>query len=135
MSNEKESVTESTSSDEAVEEASESIELAETQEVDVETFPVEVQDAGVVVLTWLMTYGAGKLFAKLDMSHMRKALPAVAVVFAVGLSAGFESLSGNALNFSSVVTALGAAGVAVLGHSQVREIFKAMEKGSLQPEE
>jgi len=89
---------------------------------------IDGTDPLVVVLTWALTFGVGKVFKGANLNKARHLLPMVAVLGAVALQAVIQASEGGALSLQSLGTALGAAGVAVLGHSQFSELKKAMSK-------
>jgi len=82
-------------------------------------------DPIVVLLAWALTYAAGRYAVP---KSLRGALPLVAVLGACALRAGGDALLGTPLDLETFLHAVGAAGVAVLGHSQFRELQKAIAK-------
>ena len=106
----------------------ESAEVVELQEEPSEAFEIGAEDPLVVILTWAFTFAAGKGFVRVNMEKFRKFLPAVAICSAVGIKAGFNALEGSAMTVEDFGAALGIAGLAVLGHSQLRELSKAFEE-------
>ena len=90
-------------------------------------FELDGADPLVIVITWALTLAAGKAMVKTGKENLRKALPMVAVLIAVALRAGFDSVQGSELNAEVLLHGLSAAAIAVLGHSQVREFIKARQ--------
>lgn len=85
-------------------------------------------DPLVVVITWCLTEAASRLMTKAQASRARHALPAFAVLAAIGARAAIDAVGGEPITFDAVLRGLGAAGVAALGHSQMREVSKARAK-------
>ena len=85
---------------------------------------VDATDPLVVALTWALTWGAGRWFSRRQFEQARQALPVIAVLCAVGLRAALDAAAGMPLSMDALLRALAAAGVAVLGHSQVRGVQK-----------
>jgi hypothetical protein len=75
-----------------------------------------------------MTSASAKVFARSKFQKARHLLPVVALLSAVALQAVIENFYGTGFNIESVGKALGAGGLAVLGHSQFREFKKAVAK-------
>ena len=89
---------------------------------------VDATDPVVVLIAWILTQIASHaLKGDERVERYRSLLPALAVVIAVGARAALDAASGEALTVESVLRALAAAGVAVLAHSQGREIMKQIE--------
>ena len=86
---------------------------------------VDATDPLVVAITWVLTQVAAKFLTAGKWERYRAALPTIALFIAVGARAALDALSGEALTGESLLRALGAAGVAVLAHSQGREVVKA----------
>lgn len=86
---------------------------------------VDATDPLVVGLTWALTWAAGRWAIP---ARYRGALPALAVLLAVAVRAGLDAAQGMPLTPETVARAVAAGGVAVMGHSQVREIQKALAK-------
>lgn len=84
------------------------------------TAAIDATDPMVVLLAWGLTYICGKASPK-----TRKVLPIVAVLVAVAVRSAMAAVEGEPLSMDVLMRALGAAGVAVLGHSQMREVAKA----------
>jgi hypothetical protein len=90
---------------------------------------IDGTDPLVVLLTWALTLVVGKLVKKGKFSKLRHMLPAFAVLGAVAIRAIIEASQGAELTVDTALRALAAGGVAVMGHSQIREIQKAMTSG------
>ena len=89
---------------------------------------VDGTDPLVVALTWGLTQVAAKFLSTEDRARFRSALPSIAVIIAVGSRAAIDTASGETLTTESLLRALAAAGVAVLAHSQGREVSKARSR-------
>lgn len=89
--------------------------------------PVQVDETDplVFLLAWGLTYAAGRL-CKGRTQKLRRALPAIAVMLAVVLRVLWAIWSNEGLSLATFLRAMGAAGTAVLCHSQLREILKAV---------
>ena len=79
----------------------------------------------MVVLTWALTYAAGRWLPWLQ-AH-RALLPTVAVLLAVAARAALDATSGQPITVETVARGLAAGATAVLAHSQVRELVKARQ--------
>lgn len=91
-------------------------------------------DPLVVVLTWGLV-AAVKRLAKKRYPKIRHILPFVAVLLAIGLRAAAETMQGADFSTATLLHGLSAAGLAVLLHSQIREVGKARQSksGSVDP--
>lgn len=88
---------------------------------------VDLSDPIVVVITWLLTWGASKLVkGQGEMDKFRHALPALAVLIALAVRVALDTAQGQTASVETLLRALAAAGVAVLGHSQLRGAQKAL---------
>lgn len=97
------------------------------------TTPVDASDPLVVVVSWVLTLVAGKLLNTTERRKFRKALPALAFLFAVAIRAGVDVAQGHPLDLQTLLRALAAGGIAVAGHSQFREVAKMLEAPPLDP--
>lgn len=88
--------------------------------------PFDGTDPVVVVLTWFLTMLLGKLITRFTLDQYRAALPFAAVVLATGIRVGIDAVMGDPLTWATLARALAAGGVAVLSHSQLREVMKAL---------
>lgn len=86
---------------------------------------VDVTDPIVVMTTWGLTWAIGRLLRESEADAARAYLPVVAVALAVVIRSLIDNLSGREINMDTLLRALAAAGVAVLTHSQFREVVKA----------
>lgn len=91
--------------------------------------PVDGTDPLVMALAWLITFGLHAVAKKYGAKNrvvrrMQHLMPVFAVVAAAGLRAAYGVAAGEPLTASTVLRAVAAGGVAVLGHSQGREILK-----------
>lgn len=90
-------------------------------------------EPAVAVATWLLLSVARSLLPNAD-AMLRRVAPMIAVLLAVGLQAGLAAASGGEVTFGTVLRGIVAGALAVLGHSQFREIVKAVqEKKSQDP--
>ena len=96
---------------------------------------LDSSDPVVVAFTWALTWAAGKLFVKAGLEKARKFLPGVAILAAIACRVVFDSMAGIDFSTDALLHALAAAGVAVLGHSQFREIVKLIAKNKAEPDE
>jgi len=85
---------------------------------------VDMTDPTVAALAWALTTGAGKIFNLTNKPHLRATLPVVAVLLAVGVRSGADLVSGGTFDFATLVRGVAAGAVAVVTHSQFRELFK-----------
>lgn len=95
--------------------------------------PVDSSDPTVAFLTWVLTWVAGRLVSGPKLQKLRHALPIAAVLIAIGLRAAIETSEGVELSLSTVLRGIAAGGAAVLGHSQLRELHKALAKPEVAP--
>lgn len=88
---------------------------------------IDETDPLVAALAWAITSVVSSFLKGERHAKMRRALPTVALVMAVGVRAAIDAFEGEPVSSETFVRALGAAGVAVLAHSQVREVSKARQ--------
>lgn len=88
---------------------------------------IDGTDPAVVALTWGLTQLAGLAGDRIS-EKTRHALPALAVVIAVGLRAGYTAVQGEPLTVDVFARGLAAGAVAVFLHSQVREVRKVRKR-------
>jgi hypothetical protein len=99
--------------------------MDEQQVATAEALGLDAGDPAVAVLTWALTEAARRLLTRAQAQRARHVLPVVAVLVAVAARAGWEAVQGAPLTLDVVLRGLGAAGIAALGHSQIREVEKA----------
>jgi hypothetical protein len=88
---------------------------------------VDGTDPLVVGIAWALTWALGRWAPGLR-DRYRGALPVVAVLLAVGARAALDAAAGDPLTLDTLARALAAGAVAGAGHSQVREVQKALVK-------
>jgi hypothetical protein len=88
---------------------------------------VTAGDPVVALITWALTYAVGRWCPARFKVQVRAILPAIAVLLAVAISAGAAQAQHQPLTIDVVLRGVGAAGAAVLGHSQLRELLKRLE--------
>jgi len=93
------------------------------------TIPFDGTDPLVAILAWGIMVLARR-YAPKRWGWLRKATPALAVLLAVFLRTALAAGQGEPLTVQVVLRALAAGAVAVWGHSQLREVVKAVEEGS-----
>lgn len=91
------------------------------------TAAMDAQDPFVIVLTWVLVWAVRK-WAKDRLPKVRHMLPFIAVLLAIAVRAAMEASAGLELSWATVGHGLAAAGVAVLTHSQGREIKKVQDR-------
>jgi len=84
-------------------------------------------DPLVVGLAWALTWALGRWAPGLR-DRYRGALPVVAVLLAVAARAALDGMAGDPLTLDTLARAVAAGAVAVAGHSQLRELQKALVK-------
>lgn len=84
----------------------------------------DAADPAVALLAWALTFAVGRWCPKGVRVQVRKVLPLVAVLLACAVSAGVAAVQGEPLTVAVLLRGLGAAGAAVLAHSQLREALK-----------
>lgn len=84
---------------------------------------VDATDPLVALLAWLLTSLVAKVGGKRT-RQVKHLLPAVAVLSAVALRAGVSAVEDAPVSVDTALRAVAAGGVAVLTHSQAREIQK-----------
>lgn len=90
-----------------------------------------LDDPLLVVLTWAMTYVFSQSVKdKTAYRRLRHIIPAFALLMAIFLRVLGDQITGTPLTVEALLRAVAAAGVAVLTHSQVREIQKARTEHS-----
>ena len=93
---------------------------------------VDITDPGVIALTWFLTWAIGK-YAPWLSDKGRPIIPIVAVLIAVGVRAGLDASMGQPIDLESVTRGVAAGAAAVMGHSQVRGLQKALMKPPEEP--
>lgn len=94
----------------------------------IETRPtIDETDPIVAAMAWAITSVVSGFLPKDKHADLRRALPTIALISAIGVRAAIDALDGEPVNGETVLRALGAAGVAVLAHSQAREVSKARQ--------
>ena len=83
----------------------------------------DASDPIVLALTWGLTWLAGKLGNRIS-DKVRHALPALSVVIAIGLHAGYVAIQGEALTVDVLARGFAAGAGAVFMHSQTSEVRK-----------
>jgi len=91
--------------------------------------PFNITDPVVVLLSWALTALVGRIVNLTDKPKLRSSLPLVAVLLAVGAQTAFAAFNDTlmvdgALQWSVLLRGLAAGAMAVLGHSQMRELLK-----------
>ena len=96
---------------------------------------VDESDPLVVFITWLLSLTAGKVIKSQEkLAWLRHFLPVIAFFVAVGTRAALDAVAGQELTKETLFRALAAASVAVLAHSQGRELQKLKDgPGSAEP--
>jgi len=91
--------------------------------------PVDGTDPLVMALAWVVAYGVNRWCKKKgDKRKLRAATPVLAVLAAVALRTIITAVQGHPLTIDVILRAVAAGGVAVLSHSQVREVQKIWEE-------
>lgn len=83
-------------------------------------------DPLTVAITWALTWGAGKLFDLAEKPKLRRALPMVAVLVALLVRTVIATVEGNPVTLELLGRGLIDGAMAVLGHSQFREVLKVI---------
>lgn len=91
---------------------------------------VDATDPAVMLLAWLLTAlvkRAEPWLEKLGLApaFLRASLPAIAVLMAVAIRASIVAVQGEPFSWDVLLRALAAGAMAVMVHSQVREVKKA----------
>jgi len=81
-------------------------------------------DPLVAIVAWGLTEACSRLLSAAEARRARRFLPAVAVAIAVALRAAYEAVQGEPMTVDVLLRGAGAAGIAVLTHSQLRELRK-----------
>lgn len=89
---------------------------------------VDATDPAVMVIAWGLTYAVGRWCPPDFETRVRPILPVVALLAACGARAAIDATQGEPLTLEALLRAVAAAGVAVMGHSQVREVHKAVKR-------
>ena len=124
--------------EEVIEEATEEVTEVATEAADAlegaDIPALDGADFGIVAITWALVWVIKKV-TKDKFDKIRSFLPLVAVAVAIGTTAAMEASTGTEFSMATVMTGLVAAGVAVLGHSQGRELLKMLAGGGEDEEE
>lgn len=87
--------------------------------------PLPEEDLLAAVVAWALTWAIAEHALA---ERLRPAIPALAVLLAVGLRAGADALAGVPLGLDTLLHGVAAGAGAVLAHSQVREVAKALAR-------
>lgn len=91
-------------------------------------------DPTVAGVTWVLTFLLSTYIEGEKYANLRKALPVIAVLIAVFLRVVFALTMGNPLDWMLLARAFGSGAVAVLTHSQFREMVKLLVGSTVKPE-
>lgn len=91
------------------------------------TVPFDVSDPLIVIITWGLTVLLSKLPEGSSFeARIRNFIPAIAVLLAVAVRSGIDAANGEPFTVGTLLRALAAGAVAVLTHSQFREVVKIL---------
>lgn len=88
--------------------------------------PFDGTDPLIALLSWGLVATIRRYAPKTWVTTLRRVAPVLAVLLAVFLRVTVDQLMGQPLTWDVALRALAAGAVAVLGHSQLRELAKAL---------
>ena len=91
------------------------------------TLVLDATDPLVVLIAWTVTWATLKWAPSAWKDKLRRAAPALAMLVALFARAAWDSGMGEGASWDTVWHALVAGATTVAAHSQIREVFKAMD--------